>query len=276
MSTPTSAEHAAHHARRHPLETLGRVGYAVKGVVYALLGVLALQAARGSGDPEGQTGAFASIADTVWGAALLWVIAIGLVAYAVWRFVLAATDPEGEGDDAEGIAKRAFYVVSGVSYLTVAYTAYRVVTGGASSDGGGTEARTATLLGLPGGRWIVGALALGILAYGIRQFVRAEQASFMKRFDLEGVAARHREWVRRAGQWGLGARGVVYLIVGAFLLQAALQADADEAAGLDEALTTLQGQPYGPWLLGAVAAGLVMYGVYCWTNAAYRRYAGDQ
>lgn len=276
MPTPPSATHAAHHAQRHPLETLGRVGYAVKGIVYAIVGILALNAARGSGDPEGQQGMFAAIADTSFGTVLLWIVVIGLAAYALWRIVLAATDPEGEGDDLEGWAKRAFYVVSGVIYGGLAYSAYQTISGSGSGSGGGTEERTGTVLGLPGGRWIVGLVALGVLGYGVLQFVRAYKASFMKKFDLEGPAAQNRTWVKRIGQWGLAARGVVYVIIAGFLGQAALRANPDEAGGLDQALGTLQRQPFGPWLLGLVAVGLVMYGVYCWVNAAYRRYEGVQ
>ena len=270
-----SVDQAATHARRHPLEALGRAGYAVKGVLYAVIGVLALDAALSGGDPEGQSGTFAALADEPFGSALLWVLVVGLAAYALWRFVLAATDPEGEGDDIEGAGKRAFYVVSGLSYAALAYSAYRTVSGGGSGGGSGSEERAEMLMGLPGGRWIVGLVALGLLGYGVWQFVRAYKASFMDKFRLEGAAAQRRDLVRRAGQWGLAARGVVYLLVALFMGRAALRADADQAGGLDEALGALQGQGYGPWLLGAVAVGLLMYGVYCWVNAAYREYEGQ-
>ena len=276
MSAVPSATGAATYAKRHPLETLGRVGYAVKGVVYAIVGVLALSAARGTGDPTGQQGAFQAIAETTYGTVLLWIVVVGLAAYALWRIVLAITDPEGEGDDMEGWVKRVFYVISSLIYGALAYSAYQTLTGGGGGGGNSTEERTQTLLGLPGGRWILGLIALGTLIYGVVQFWRAYQASFMTKFDLEGVAARNREWVKRAGQWGLAARGVVYLIVGGFLGQAALRADSDEAGGLDQALGTLQRQPFGPWLLGLVAIGLILYGVYCWVNAFYRRYEGVQ
>ena len=266
---------SARHAQRHPLETLGRVGYGVKGVLYALLGVIALDAAFGPGDPEGQRGAFATLAEQSYGEALLWILVVGLAAYALWRVVLAVTDPEGEGDDAEGAAKRFFYAVSAVAYGSLAFSAYRVLSGAGESNGGGTEDRAETLLGLPGGRWIVAALAVALLGYGAYQFVRAYRASFMDNFRLEGAAARRRDLVRRAGQWGLAARGVVYLLIGGFMAQAALRSDADEAGGLDQALAALQQQSYGPWLLALVAVGFVMYGIYCWVNAAYRRYEGQ-
>ncbi len=269
-----SASSTARHAHRHPLETLGRVGYGVKGVLYAVLGVLALDAALGSGDAEGQTGAFQAVAEQPFGSLLLWVLVVGLAAYSLWRVVLAVTDPEGEGDDLEGAGKRAFYVVSAAAYGSLAVSAYRVVSGAGASEGG-TQDRAQTLLGLPGGRWIVAALALGLLGYGVWQFVRAYRASFMDHFRLEGEAARRRDWVRKAGQWGLSARGAVYLLTGTFMGQAAWRADADQAGGLDQALGTLQRQPYGPWLLALVAVGFVMYGAYCWVNAAYRQYEGQ-
>ena len=263
---------SARHARRHPIETLGRVGYAAKGVVYVLLGVLAADAAFGAGGPEGQTGALRALADTSYGPVVLWALVVGLAAYGLWRFALAALDPEHKGTDAKGVVTRVGYVVSGVVYLGLAYTAYQIVTGVGAGGGNSTEERTATVLGMPGGRWLVGAAALGVIGYGFYEFVRAYKASFMDHLDLEGAAARNREWVRRAGRAGLAARGVVYVLVGGFLGQAALQDQAAEAGGLDAALTTLQGQGYGPWLLGLVALGLVMYGAYCGVNAAYRRY----
>ena len=273
---PTSPTRAADYAQSHPLETLGRVGYAVKGLVYGLVGVLALDAARGGGDPEGQQGAFSAIASTTHGTVLLWIVVVGLAAYALWRIVLAITDPEGEGSDLEGGLKRAFYVVSGVIYGGLAYSAYKTLSGGGSSSGSGTEERTQTVLGFPGGRWILALIALGILVYAGLQFRRGYKASFMSKFDLDGVASSHRDWVKRAGQWGLFARGVVYVLVAGFLGQAALRSDADQAGGLDQALSSLQRQPFGPWLLGIVAIGLIMYGVYCWINSAYRRYEGNQ
>ena len=269
------APSAVDRAQRHPLEALGRVGYGVKGVLYALLGVIALDAAIGPGDPEGQEGAFATLAQQSYGEVLLWILVVGLAAYALWRVVLAITDPEGEGDDFEGAGKRVFYVVSAVAYGSLAYSAYLIVTGAGQSSGSGSEERAQTLLGLPGGRWIVALLALGLLGYGAYQFVRAYRASFMDNFHLDIKAVRHRDLIRRAGQWGLSARGVVYLITGVFMAQAALRADADEAGGLDQALGALQQQAYGPWLLGLVAIGFVMYGVYCWVNAKYRQYEGQ-
>ena len=271
-----AAQQAASSAKRHPLETLGRVGYGVKGAVYALLGGLALQAAFSGGDPEGSRGALATLADTSFGTVLLTLVAIGLAAYALWRVALAVLDPENEGDDGKGLARRAFYLISAASYGALAYAAFKLSRGTGGEGGGGTQDRTADLLSQPFGRWLVGLVALAVLAYGAYQFVRAYKSSFMEKFDLEGEAARHREFLRHAGQAGLAARGVVYLIVGGFLGLAALRYDASEARGLDGALSTLQQQPFGPVLLGVVAIGLLGYAVYCVANAWYRRFEGQQ
>lgn len=263
---------SASSAARHPYETLGRVGYAVKGVLYALLGVLAVQAARGGGDAEGQRGALQTVADSSFGGVLLTVIAVGLAAYALWRLTDAALDVEGHGTDAEGLAVRAGRVISGASYALLAYAAVRILRGGGGGQGGGAEESAQTALALPGGRFVLGAVALGVLGYGVYEFVRAYRASFMDKFALDGVAAAHRTTVRRLGRAGLVARGVVYVIIGVALATAAYQADADEAVGLDGALASLRDAPYGTLVLGAVGLGLAAYGLYCWVNAKYRQF----
>ncbi len=272
-ASPTGA---ARHARRHPLETLGRVGYAVKGVVYVLLGVLAVDAARGSGSPEGQTGALQAIAATTFGGLLLGLVAVGLLAYALWRLALAALDPADHGTDASGLARRAGYVISGVAYGALAFTAYKILTGAGASAGGGPDEETATLMSQPFGPWLVGAVGLGVMAFGAFELYRAYTASFMDKLALSGEAAQQRTTVRRLGQAGLAARGVVYLVIGGFLVVAARQSDPSEARGLDGALAALQGQPYGAVLLALVGLGLAAYGLYCLVNARYRRFEGAQ
>lgn len=270
-----AAQEAAQHVRRHPIETLGRVGYAVKGVVYVLLGALALGAARGGGAPEDQTGALQALAATPFGSVLLGIVAVGLLAYALWRLALAGLDPEGRGRDAEGLARRAGDVISAVAHGALAYTAYRILTG-AGADGGSVDERTATLMSQPFGPWLVGAVGLGIIGYGLVELYRASTASFMDELVLDGKAAANRDTVRKVGQAGLAARGVVYGIIGGFLVVAAYQSDPEEARGLDGALRALQEQTFGPVLLALVALGLAGYGVYCVVYARYGRFEGRQ
>ena len=260
---------------RHPMETAGRIGYAFKGVLYVLLGVLAVDAALGGGSPEGQRGALQAVADNAFGGVLLTVLALGLAAYAAWRLAMAVLDPEQEGTDASGIAHRVGYVVSGVAYGLLAFAAYQILQGRGGS-GGGAEQGAQAALSLPGGRLVLGLVAVAVLGFGGYELLRAKRGSFMEKLALSGEAARHRQTVRRLGTAGLAARGVVYLVIGAALAVAAYRYDADQAKGLDEALATLRDQPYGSVLLALVGLGLAAYGLYCGVNALYRRFEGDQ
>ena len=260
----------------HPLETAGRVGYAFKGVLYVLLGTLAASAAWTGGDAEGRRGALQTVAEAPFGNVLLTVLAVGLAAYAVWRLAMAALDPEREGTDASGIAHRVGYLVSGASYGLLAWAAVRVLQGGGGGGESGAEQGSATVLALPGGRWLLAAVAVAVLGFGVFELVRAYKASFMDKLDLEGDAVRHRTTIERLGRAGLTARGVVYAVIGAGLATAAYQYDSDEAEGLDQALATVREQPYGVYLLVLVGLGLAAYGLYCGVNARYRRFEGLQ
>lgn len=262
-------------AARHPMEAAGRIGYAFKGVLYVLLGALAIDTALDGGDTEGQTGALEAVAQSTFGGLLLTVLALGLAAYAVWRLALAALDPERQGTDTEGLLRRGGYVVSGLSYGALALAAYRILQRGGAEGDGATEGAQAALA-LPGGRVVLGLVALGVLGYGAYELRRAEAGSFMDKLALSGVAARQRTTVRRLGQAGLAARGVVYTLIGTALAVATYQYDPSEAVGLDGALATLRDQPYGAVLLGVVGLGLAAYGLYCGVNARYRRFEGDQ
>ncbi len=258
------------------IERLARLGFAAKGFVYILVGVLAVQAALGRGgattDPRGALHTLAARPD---GAVLLTLVAAGLAAYALWRFVEAWVDPEGKGTDAGGLITRAAYVGIGVIYVGLALAAAQIVVG----DGGGTpgnaeESWTARLLGQPFGRWLVGLVGAGIIAFVLFQVVKAFQGTFPEQLrvgDLQGAEAR---WARRVGIFGLIARGTVFVLIGLFLIRAARQYDPGQVGGLDEALQELARQPRGMVLLGVVAAGLAAYGVYMLLIARYRRSFG--
>lgn len=257
------------------LETFARVGYAAKGVVYTIIGVLAVQAAfTGGGQAEGSRGAIREIASQPFGQVLLILTAAGLACYAVWRLVMAALDPEREGTDAKGLVKRIGYAVSGLVNLALAYFAVRLVIGGAGSGGGGgssQEEMTARLMSEPYGLWIVGAIGAIIVGVGLYHFYRVYTAKFMRKYDAE-MSLDKRRLARRIGRLGLAARGVAFCLIGSFFIDAAISQNPGEAGGLSEAFRTLLQQPYGPWLLGAVAVGFVCYGLYCFSYARYRRF----
>lgn len=253
-----------------PLQTAARVGYAFKGVLYVLLGVLAVQAALGEGTSEGQTGALRTVADSPFGGVLLTALAIGLAAYALWRLATAVLDPENHGTDTSGIVHRVGYFGSALAYGFLAYVAGKLVWSGTGGSGGGASEQTQTALGLPGGRWLVVLAALALLGFAAREAHRAYTARFMDGLSLGDVAKR--STVKHLGQAGLAARAVVYGVMGLSLATAAWQSDSSEAVGLDGALATVRDQPYGLALLGAVGVGLAAYGLYCGVNARYRHF----
>jgi hypothetical protein len=269
---------AARQVGRHGgpwLQRGARLGYAAKGVVYLTVGLIALTGI-GGGKEASSRGAIATLAEQPAGAVLVFLIAVGLFGYAVWRLIEAATGAEGEGDDAKGIAKRLGHVGSGLAYAALGVFCVRLLLGGTSSGSGGgdrTDNWTARLLALPLGRALVVAVGLGVAGYGLYQLYRAARKNIGKRLALDGVGAENAQWVERVGRAGIGARGVVFVIIGGFLVQAARRSDASQAGGLPEALAAVERAPYGGVLLAIVALGLMAYGVYQLVNARWRRVA---
>ena len=250
-----------------------RFGYAAKGFVYAVVGILAAQAAFGGGGKTTNTkGALQSIVTQPFGKVLLALVALGLVGYVLWRFVQAIQDPENKGTDAKGLATRLGYGISGIAYAGLALSAARLVfgTGGGGSDNS-TQTWTARLLAQPFGQWLVGTVGAIVIAIAGYQFYRAYSAKFRKKLKTHQMSPTEQTWATRVGRLGLTARGITFLIIGWFLIQASLQAQAQEARGLGGALETLAQQPYGPWLLGIVALGLIAYGIHMGVQARYRR-----
>jgi hypothetical protein len=248
------------------IEPIGRAGFAARGVVYVTVGVLAAKAAIGARggrttDPEGAVREIGRASEV-----LLLMVAAGLVGYAVWRFAQAWYDLDRKGSGLKGLAVRASYVASGVLHLGVALTAF-----GLGRRGGGLRAWVAEFLREPGGVWAVGIAGACVVGSGVFQFYKAWKAKFEEHQRTGQMSSRERRWARRVGRFGLCARGVTFVIVGYFLVQAAWHVNARVARDVAGALRTLQQQPYGAWLLGVVALGLVAYGLLSFVDARYRR-----
>lgn len=251
---------------------LARCGYAAKGIVYLLIGVLALQAALGPGGKTTNTnGALHTIAGEPFGKVLLGLVGIGLCGYALWRFVQAGVDPENKGTDAKGIATRIGYAFSGLAYGALALTAFNIISGSTSGGGSSRQAQTAQLMSAPFGRWLVGLVGVGFFGAALFAFYVAYSAKFRDKLKLSEMNSTTETWITRLGRLGYAARGVVFTITGWFFTQAALHANPSETGGLDKALQTLAHQPYGHWLLGIVAIGVAAYGIYMLVQARYRR-----
>ncbi len=266
--------HAGRQAGRSGVEWAARVGYASRGVVYAVIGVLALMLAAGEGGRATDThGAVEEVARQPFGSVLLGVLGIGLLAFAVWRAVQAALDVEDKGTSGKGLVARAMFAISGVIHASLALFAFNLLRGRGGGSGDGTKSMTAELMSQPFGQVLVALVGVAVIGFAVYQFKQAKTGKMLEKLSLTGLAARQRTWVERISRAGALARAVVFLLVGTFFLQAAIQADPGEAGGLGEALQTLASQPFGPVLLGLVALGLVAYAVYQFLEARYRRIA---
>jgi hypothetical protein len=255
------------------VEPLARFGYTAKGIVYGLVGILAAQAAFGSGGKTTDSrGALQTILEQPFGQFLLGLIAIGLGGYVLWSLVQAVMDTENHGTDAKGIAQRLSYVGAALVYTGLALTAARLALGSSSSGGSNaSQDWTARLLAQPFGQWLVGTIGAAIIGFGFYHFYRAYTAKFRRKLKLNEMSENEKAWATRMGRFGLAARGVVFGVIGFFLIQAARSSNASEVRGLGGALAALASQPYGPWLLGLVALGLVAYGIYNLVLARYRQ-----
>lgn len=255
------------------IKALARFGFAAKGVVYIVVGTLAVMAATGTqgGKTADKEQALQTIQDLPFGRFLLGLVAFGLLGYVIWRLVQAFRDTEDKGSDAKGLARRLGYAGSGLLYTGLAYAAGRAAfSGGNANQGGGgstQQSMVAKLLAQPYGQWLVGAIALGVIGAGLYQIYRAYSGKFAKHVNSSSLPAEQQKIVFRTGQVGYTARGIVMAIIGYFILQAALQSNSGKVEGTEGAFDLLASM--GPVVLAIVALGLMAYGVYMLVQAKY-------
>ncbi|MBA3320309.1 MAG: DUF1206 domain-containing protein [Pyrinomonadaceae bacterium] len=268
------AEQAVKKTLANPwVERLARFGYAAKGAVYCVIGVLAVMAAFGAGGGlTDSRGAMQTILAQSFGKVLLGIVAVGLIGYALWRFVQAGIDAENKGTSAKGIAVRIGYAISGLIHCGLALTAAKLVFGAGGEGGGnGSQDWTAQVLAQDYGRWLVGAVGAIIVGVGVSQFYKAYSAKFRDKLNGGEMSAAEQRWATRSGKLGFAARGLVFVLIGFFIVQAAWTYDASKVQGVGGALAALAGGPFGWLVLFIVATGLVAYGVFMFVQARYRR-----
>jgi hypothetical protein len=257
------------------LEHLARIGLIAYGVVHLLVAWLAVQLAWGVGGSAAQAdqgGALATLAQQPFGTVLLWVIAIGLVALAAWQAaeVLRWRSGLSASGDArkEAVVKVVKSVAKAVVYAALAVLAVRTATGGGQS-GGQQQQAAAGIFGWPAGRWLVGLIGLVIVGIGVYLIHKGVSKRFLKEIDLREAPPEATRLVTRLGQAGYPAKGVSFGLVGALLVWAAATFDPARASGLDGALRTILGVPFGQVLLTLVALGIAAFGAFCFVRARY-------
>lgn len=241
------------------LTTLTRLGFAARGLLYLVIGFLVLRTGR----TEDTSGALSVLAEG-GGRILLMLMIAGLLAYGLWRLADAALNIERHEQGKKGLAERAGAAASGIVHLLLAWQAFRLFqqAGAGSGGGSGTQESAQTALQLPGGQLMLILAGLVLLVVGLVQFKKAWKADFLKHLE-PGVASQ--PWARYTGQGGYAARGLVFLISGAFLAAAGLKEQAGEAGGMEEALTWLS----PPWD-SIVAVGFILFGLYSLIEARFR------
>lgn len=240
------------------LTTLTRLGFAARGLLYLVIATLVLTTGR----TEDPAGALRYLGEG-GGKILLILLTVGLAAYGIWRLSDAIFDIEGHGDGKSAAFERLGAAASGLIHFFLAWQAVKLTQGIASSQENGAQDSASSVLQLPGGSMLLIAAAFVLLAVGAFQFVKAAKASFLKHLEPRIAAA---PWAKWTGRAGYAARGVVFLIMGAFLANAGFAQQASEAGGMEEALSWLN----NPWDL-IVALGLMAFGLFSLIEARYRQ-----
>lgn len=268
--------------QRNPwIITIGRVGWVAKGVVYVLIGLLAFRIAtddggraRGEGEAS-RSGAIAEISERAWGTTLLWIVAIGLILYALWRLLSALLPGD---DDASAWAHRIGYLASAAIYGFLAWTAISFARHSGGSGGQTEDARiermTRTVMENGWGRWLVGAVGVGLLCLAVYFAIKGLRQPFEDDLEPGGVGPVSESMIVLMGRIGWVARAIVVALIGFFLVRSAVVFEPDEAEGLDGALRRVAGSGWGTALVVLTGLGLIVYGAYCVLSAQRKRLSG--
>lgn len=270
MTTARASGTARRASDSSAARALARTGLAARGVIYVLIGWVAILIALGHSSHEAdQQGALQLLAGQSYGSVSLWLLGIGFAGYALWRLSEAAFGVTGDG---RGAGPRLKSVVRAVIYAFFAYLTFKIIFGA----GGGSQASrqqdlTATIMRHAGGRWLVGIVGLAIVIAGAMLVVEGVRRKFLKYLQLSQVSLRTRRIIEWLGVTGTAARGSVFALAGILVIEAAVTYKPSKAGGIDKALLALRNQPFGEILLILAALGLVIFGIYGLCEARWRK-----
>jgi uncharacterized membrane protein len=249
---------------------LARFGLAARAFIYLVIGWLAVQIALGHSNHEAnQRGALAEIAQHSYGVVLLWILGVGFAAYAIWRLSEAAFGTATDGDKA---GPRVQSLGRGIVFAALCVTTFKFIDGASKKGQSQQQATlTARVMKHTDGRWLVGLVGLVVALIGVGMIVEGARKKFEKELRMDRLQGMTRTVVVRLGITGSIARGAVFVIAGALVVDAAVTFNAGKSTGMDGALRSLAHRPYGPWLLGILALGLIAYGLYGFAAARWAK-----
>lgn len=257
------------------IKRLAKTGLIAKGIVYILTGILTALAAMHNSRQDSQDadkgGIFKFIYDQPLGKVALLIIAAGLLCYASWRFVLCFKDTEHKGNHLKGLLQRAVYFFSGLVYLSISFLAVKIALFHQTVSGNSRQKLAGELLQKPLGKWLAAIVAIGMMVVGIGQLYRALSGKYKK--YVQSGAHIHQAGMSllvKSGKAGYISRGIVWMIIGWLFLKASLHSNAKEAGDTGNAFQWIQENSYGNLLLGAIALGLVCYGIFMFVRARYQ------
>jgi hypothetical protein len=251
------------------VDWLARLGLASRGLVWLVVGLLAIQVARGDNTKADKNGALRAIADKPLGGVLLVVLILGFLGYAAWRLLEGAVGHRDEDDERKRWPKRIASLFRGTVYLGLAGSTVKFLFSGDSNDK--TQPLTARVMSATGGRSLVFVVGAGFVVGGLAMALRGFRQKFEDTLKMARMPALLRSATKLIGTVGLVSRGFVFALIGWFLVDAAVQFNPQKAKGLDASLKSLADEAFGPLLLLAAALGLIAFALWSFVEARYRK-----
>ncbi len=242
------------------IDKIQTFGLAAKGLVYGIIGALtAMVAFDMGGQKAGKSDVVDFLQTQPFGNLILYLLSAGIIAYALWRLYTAFADPKSKGSDTTGITKRIGYFFSGLAYMLFGISIFST-TMGSGGGSGNREYYVAQLMDKPYGPLLITLIGIILIGVGIYQVYKGYSGKYLE--DLNPGYGRHQSKIKTAGKYGFMARGVVFAILGYFLMSAGITENASMVRGTQGAFSFLQQQEWGTYLMGAVALGLLGYGIF--------------
>ena len=242
------------------IDKIQSIGLAAKGLVYSIIGALTAMAAFDmGGGTTGKSGVINFLQQQPFGKFILYFLSAGVLCYALWRLYCAIADPKSKGDDKTGTTKRIGYFFSGLIYGAFSISIFSSAMRGGSGSGN-KQYVVDQLLDKSYGPFLIGLVGLIIIGVGLYQIYKGYSNKYLE--DLNPGYGQHESVIKKAGKFGFMARGVIFGIIGYFVLRAAVTDNSEMIRSTRGAFQFLQQQSYGTLLMGVVAIGLLAYGIF--------------